>query len=116
MAYYELMYFVKADTDENAQNEILQKVKSLIEKKDGKILYEENLGKRQLATIYSKQTHGIYFLLQYETPTSANREIEEYFKISEAVVRNLLLKIKPEMLIQAKKSKIAKKEEATAEA
>lgn len=116
MTQYELLYFIKADSSEEVQQEILQKVKSLIEKEDGKVLYEEVIGKKELASVFSKQTHGIYFLLQYETSASVNSDLEDYFKISEIVIRHLIIKIKSLMLIQAKKNKPAKKEEVVTEA
>ncbi|MDR2431474.1 MAG: 30S ribosomal protein S6 [Candidatus Margulisbacteria bacterium] len=87
---YDLLYISKPDLEEAAQKELTEKIKALIESGGGKVVKTEAWGKRELATLIAKNTHGHYVLLQYEGPGTLNKEITSRFKINENILRYMI--------------------------
>lgn len=89
---YELLYIIHPDL-EGSLDKVLSKVKSFIEKRDGKITYEEDWGKKKLAYEINKCDVGIYILWYFEAPKEKIASIERDLKIAEEVMRFMILKI-----------------------
>lgn len=115
MGKYELLYIVHPDLEASI-DKITGNVRSFIENRKGKINYEENWGKRKLAYEVKKADTGIYVLWFFEAPQSALAKIERDLRLTEEVVRYMILatpdkKAKP---VKAKKEKAEKAVEAEA--
>jgi len=91
MRDYELVVIIHPDLDDEAINQALDKIKSWVEKGDGKIADVEQWGKRRLAYPIQKQNEGLYYLLNIQMPPSLNEEIERNLRILEPVMRYLLI-------------------------
>jgi small subunit ribosomal protein S6 len=87
---YDLLFIIKPDLEEAVQKDIVEKVKSLIETTGGKIDTIDIWGKRELATMIEKDTHGYYVLIKYTGPGTINKEIENRFKINENIMRHMI--------------------------
>jgi len=117
MGKYELLYIVHPDLEASI-DKITDQIKAAIEKRDGKITYEENWGKRKLAYEIKKSDVGIYILWYFEAPKSALSKIERDIRLTEEVIRYMLLAKSDKIKVKAdkpKKDKPVVKEEAKAE-
>jgi small subunit ribosomal protein S6 len=116
---YELLYIVHPDLESSIDKSI-DRVRSYIEKRDGKIIYEENWGKRKLAYPINKADVGIYVLWYFNAPKAKVASIEKDLRINEEVMRYMLLvaeekkeakpKVKKEIAEKAVEAKPVKKE------
>ena len=64
MRQYELIFIVHPDLDDDALNEVIDRVSSWISDEDGEITNTELWGKRKLAYPIRKQTEGFYVVIQ----------------------------------------------------
>lgn len=92
---YELMVLATPDLGDKEMEELLERVRSLVKAKDGKIIFEEVWGKRRLMYRIKKQDQGIYFVLNFTVDPSGIPEIEQSVRLDHQVLRHLLL-ITPE--------------------
>jgi small subunit ribosomal protein S6 len=90
MREYELVYIVKADLDENAVNEVQEKVKGWISDAGGQVLKTDLWGKRKLAYPVRKQNDGLYVLMNVQMPPSYSVQLERNLRYLEPVLRFLV--------------------------
>lgn len=116
MAKYELLYIVHPDLEASI-DKITDKARGYIEARKGKITYEENWGKRKLAYPINKAEVGIYVLWYFEAPETALAKIERDMRLTEEVIRYMILatpdKIK---VVKAKKTEAKPTSEVAPEA
>jgi small subunit ribosomal protein S6 len=87
---YELLYIVHPDLESSIDKSV-ERVRSYIEKRDGKIIYEENWGKRKLAYPINKTDVGIYILWFVSLPKNKVANVEKDLRLNEEVMRFILL-------------------------
>lgn len=111
MGKYELLYIVHPDLEASI-DKITGHAKSIIENRKGKINYEENWGKRKLAYPIKKADVGIYVLWYFEAPHSAIAKIERDLRLTEEIIRYMILAT-PEKVKTSKprKERVEKAEE-----
>ncbi len=93
MNKYELVVVVKANLDEEATKAEFAKVNELITKFGGTIEKEDMWGKRRLAYEIQKQNEGVYNFITFDAPSSAPAEIESRLRISENLLRFLVIRV-----------------------
>jgi small subunit ribosomal protein S6 len=101
---YELLYIVHPDLESSIDKSI-DRIRTYIEKRDGKIIYEENWGKRKLAYPINKTDVGIYVLWFFTAPKTKVASIEKDLRINEEVMRYLLLAAEEKKVAKPKKEK-----------
>ncbi|MDD3481171.1 MAG: 30S ribosomal protein S6 [Patescibacteria group bacterium] len=111
---YELLYIVHPDL-ESSIDKILDRVRSYITRRDGKITYEENWGKRKLAYQIAKNDVGIYILWYFSAPKESLVKIEKDLRLTEEVLRYMVLAQEPEEKKETKKKKTTEKVEKEVE-
>jgi small subunit ribosomal protein S6 len=89
---YELLYIVHPDL-ESSIDKVTGKIKTSIEKRGGTINYEENWGKRKLAYEIKKNDVGIYVLWFFTAPKKSIAKIEKEIRLTEEIIRYLILTI-----------------------
>jgi small subunit ribosomal protein S6 len=96
MRDYELYLVIDGDVEEEDVNAILERVTDLISAGDGKTKGEvtkvDPRGKRRLAYPINKKAEGQDIILNFHTPPQALPEIERNLKLSELVLRYLLVR------------------------
>ena len=93
MREYELVFIVHPDLDENATNEVLERVKGWITEAGGTINNVDPWGKRKLAYPIRKQNDGQYFLLKTQMSPSFIVDLERNLRFVESVMRFLITAI-----------------------
>ncbi|MFQ6673452.1 MAG: 30S ribosomal protein S6 [Fidelibacterota bacterium] len=74
MRYYETLYIVNANYEEERQKTVQQEVDQWVSKKGGKIINSYVWGKRKLAYPVDKQKYGTYMLLNFGTESRESTE------------------------------------------
>ena len=90
---YELVLIISPEVEGEALNTILENVSRLITQKGGVISQIEQWGKRKLAYPIEHFLEGHYVLMQLKLEPTVNKVLEANLKISEAIMRYLLIKL-----------------------
>lgn len=115
MNHYETMLVTSATLDEEASAALIGKFKTLIEK-NGNIESVEDWGKRRLAYPINKQTDGVYTLINFTSDQDFPAELDRRYKITDGVIRSLIIAKTDEQLAAEAKAKDAKAAQAKAAA
>lgn len=91
MRAYELIIVARADLDENALTELVNKVSDWITTGGGQVEKIDVWGKRKLAYPIRKQLEGIYYLMNVNLPSKLGSTLERNLKLSEQVLRYSLI-------------------------
>lgn len=114
MQEYELTVLVHPDRQEADLEKALTTVRELVTNNGGKVVKEDNWGKKKLAYKVSKQDFATYVLMDVELPAAAPLKISNTLNISEDVIRYLLVKVDAKVrarLAAAKKNQSEDEEE-----
>lgn len=90
MRHYEIVFMVHPDQSEQVPG-MIDRYKSIIEGKDGKIHRLEDWGRRQLAYPINKLHKAHYVLLNVECGQESLDELVNSFRFNDAVIRHLIL-------------------------
>ena len=86
---YEILLMLDAELAEARQDEIVARVRELIEKGGGTWVGHDPWGRRKLAYEIDKKTDGIYHLLQFDAEPETLDELTRILKITDGVMRHL---------------------------
>jgi len=91
MRHYEIVFLVHPDQSEQVPG-MIDRYKSSIEGKGGKIHRLEDWGRRQLAYNINKIHKAHYVLMNIECDQESLNELESAFRFNDAVLRHLTIK------------------------
>ena len=114
--YYEMVYILRPTMSDDETKAAIEKVNSSVEKFGGEVLLIDKWGKRQLAYQINDYDKG-YYVLEYIRTNERDfvKNMENFFRINEDVIRFLLFRLKPSE-VKELKEKLSKKEEPVAAA
>jgi len=92
---YELLYILRADLDDEKVQDSVKRVNTIIERSGGRPDHTNLWGKRKLAYEVKHQKEGSYVLQDFQIGPDRVPELESALKISEDVLRHLIVR-KPE--------------------
>lgn len=95
MKEYELTYIVRPDLDEETLGAVEARVAQTITTNGGQVHKTDHWGKRRLAYPIRRYNEGYYILLRTELTDKAIAEAERQLKLSEDVIRHLLVRVEP---------------------
>lgn len=87
---YETLYIIRPNMSEEETAAVVAKFKDLVEA-NGTLVDMEEWGKRKLAYEINDFTEGYYVLLNYTSPAAFPAELDRVFKITESVIRSLII-------------------------
>ena len=92
MRKYEIMYILKADLDEAARKEEMDKLAKIISDNGGEVLKtDESMGLRDLAYPIKKETKGYYVVLKANMENATINEFNRLVHIDACVLRHLIV-------------------------
>ena len=91
MRKYELMYIIRPDVEQEAVQAIVEKFQGVISSSSGEITKHDVMGKRRLAYEIEKFRDGIYVLVNFTAEPTIITELERQLKISDEVIRHLIV-------------------------
>jgi small subunit ribosomal protein S6 len=92
MRDYELTLVVRPDVEDTGLAALLEKIKGLITTAGAQGIQVEPWGRRHLAYPIKKITEAQYFLIRAQLPAQALRELERNLRLTEEVLRFLLVR------------------------
>jgi small subunit ribosomal protein S6 len=84
---YELMLIVNPNTDEDRQKEIVDRLRTTVEKDKGTVAGIDEWGKKKLAYEIKKESEGIYTVITFTAIPQTLSEIERVLSITDEVLR-----------------------------
>ena len=92
MRKYEIMYILKADLDDAARKEVMDKLAAIITDNGGKVENtDESMGLRELAYPIKDETKGYYVVLKVTMGNEAINEFNRLVRINGSVLRHLVV-------------------------
>jgi small subunit ribosomal protein S6 len=90
---YELVFIVSPEIADDALDPIVSSITQYITAKSGTITEEARWGRKKLAYPIKHVLEGNYVLIRFKMDPAANKELENNLKISEKIIRYLLIKV-----------------------
>ncbi|MFO7764227.1 MAG: 30S ribosomal protein S6 [Wenzhouxiangellaceae bacterium] len=109
MRHYEIVFLVHPDQSEQVPG-MLERYKSLVESKGGKVHRSEDWGRLQLAYTIVKLHKAHYLLLNVECDAETLEELESIFRFNDAILRHLTVRrseavTEPSIMLKRKEEK-----------
>ena len=92
MTTYEILLMLDPELAEQRQDELIVRVRELVEKSGGTWRSHDAWGRRRLAFEIAKKTEGVYHLVVFESGAEALDEIVRVLKIDDVVLRHMATK------------------------
>ena len=89
---YEIMLLLDAELAEERQNEILARIKELVETRGGSWQSEDAWGRRKLAFEIEKKGEAFYYLLLFDCDAETLDELTRVLKITDGVLRHMAVR------------------------
>ena len=97
MRYYELLYIVNSNFEEQKIEEAMKEINSRIKKTKSKIINHIIWGKKKLAYPIQGNKYGTYVLAHYKGGEKDKLdEFDSWLKLSDLVIRHMTLRLKVE--------------------
>lgn len=93
MRDYELVLIISPEVAEEEVPNTLEKVNGVITSRGGVVVDTNHWGRRKLAYPIKRFTEGNYVLTRFQLEPELVREVEATLKVSEEVLRHLIVKI-----------------------
>jgi len=93
MNIYENIIILDAALSDEEAEAAIAKIKDLISGHGGEVLKVDIWGRKKLAYEIKKQKKGLYVLLFYKTPPATVKKIEEFYKVFDAVLKYIIIKL-----------------------
>lgn len=91
MVSYESLFILRPDLEEEKISEMMEKFRLLVENNGGEIARLEKWGKRRLAYEIERLREGLYIILQFKADPAVVKELERVFKITDEVIRHIIV-------------------------
>ena len=92
MTTYEILLMLDPEGAESHQDELIARVRDLVERGGGTWRSHDAWGRRRLAYEIAKRSEGVYHLVVFEAPAETLDEISRVLKIDDAVLRHMATK------------------------
>ena len=90
-ANYEAVMIFSLKQGEEGIQALIEKFKALIEK-HATLQNVDEWGKRRLAYLINKESEGYYVLMNFESEAEFPAELDRVFKITDGVIRSMIIK------------------------
>ena len=93
MNNYESMYILKPDMEDERRQALIQRFAEIVTANGGEISQIDEWGKRRLAYPINYINDGFYVLMTFKAPPTLPRELERNYKISDDVIRYIVVNL-----------------------
>ena len=109
MNNYEIVYIIHPALQEGRLIDIKNKIHEQITASKGKVLFDDNWGKKKLAYAIDKQKYGTYLFCQFLLEGKNVQSINVDCELNTNILRHLITKIEPSQILDEKDKKEVKK-------
>ena len=92
---YEIMLLLDTELAEERQNEILTRVRELVEQRGGVWQAHDVWGRRRLAYEIDHKAEAVYHLVQFDSDAETLDELTRILKITDGVLRHMAVRRLP---------------------
>ena len=110
MNNYEIVYIIHPALQEGRLSDIKSKIHEKITSFKGKVLYDDNWGKKKLAYAIDKQKYGTYLFCQFSLEGKDVQAINTDCELNSNILRHLISRIDSSQILDEKNKKEVKKE------
>ena len=97
MNYYEILYIVNPNFERKKIDDIMKEIESRLNKTNAKIINHIILGKKKLAYSIQGHNYGAYVMGHYsEGDKNALNEFNSWLKLSDLVIRHMIVRLENE--------------------
>ena len=89
MIKYEVLLMLDPETAEGRAEEIIVRMREMIERSGGTWVRHDTWGRRRLAYEINKKNEGLYHLLQFDAEPETLNELSRILRITDGVMRHL---------------------------
>ncbi len=93
MRRYETIYILRPTLGEEEINKVIESTNAILTAGDGDIIAIDQWGLRKLAYLIKKESNGYYVFCDYGTDPDNVTEMERKFRIDDAVMKYMTLKV-----------------------
>ena len=93
MNTYENMVILNAAISDEEADAAINKIRELITNQGGEVLNVDVWGRRKLSYEINKQKKGLYVLLFYKAPSPTIKKLEDFYKVSYAIIKYMFIKL-----------------------
>jgi len=93
MRKYELVFIIRPDVSEDAVTTAIEQVRQWVTAESGEVERVEQWGRRRLAYPINDQHEGHYVLFNLALAPRAIDEVERNLKLSDVILRHLLVRV-----------------------
>lgn len=93
MKVYETTYIIDPAAGEEAIPAIVEKFSQHVQNGGGQVINIDNWGRRKMAYEIKGKKEGIYVTMRFSGPHELAQDLGRVLRISEEVVRNIVIKI-----------------------
>ncbi|MCY0899679.1 MAG: 30S ribosomal protein S6 [Firmicutes bacterium] len=93
MAQYELMYILKPDLGDEAQQAAIDRVHQILETSGGTIDKTDKWGRRKLAYEIAKYGEGFYVVVNFHGAGTIANEVSRLLRINEDILRSMVIRV-----------------------
>ncbi len=104
MNIYENIIIMNAAISDEEAEAAVTKIKDLVTSQGGEVLKVDVWGRRKLAYEIKKQKKGLYVLLIYKTPSATVKKLEDFYKVFDAVLKYMVVKLEKKQVQDLEKS------------
>jgi small subunit ribosomal protein S6 len=90
MNKYELLFILDPELEEEARTSYIERIKGIIDEA-GELEAVDEWGSRKLAYEINKKNEGYYVKMNFKSTPEIPKELVRVFRISEAVMRHLIV-------------------------
>jgi len=95
---YETLFIVDPEIGDGEIDKTTEIVRDVITSGGGTILKIDKWGRRQLAYEIQKKRDGFYVLMYFQAPTEVLLELNRRYKLTDTILRNLVLQLGKEQV------------------
>jgi small subunit ribosomal protein S6 len=93
MCNYEFTFIVRSDLEDEGMTAVVEKVGQFIADGGGQVTNVDHWGRRRLAYPIQRQKEGYYVLMHVQLDSQSIGELERNLKLTEEVIRYLLVRV-----------------------
>lgn len=92
MKKYEVMFIMNPTVQEEAEEEIINRIKSIINSA-GEVEKVDKWGKQRLAYEIKNNTEGLYYVVNYAGNETVNTKLKKEFRINDKIIREMIIRL-----------------------
>lgn len=97
MQIYESIFIINPNLPDEEIAGVIKKMQDVVAKQGGEMTKFEDWGKKKLAYEIKKQKRGHYVFFQFKSAPAVVSELERTFKMTDAVIKFLTVKLEKEL-------------------